>query len=165
MEAFQKNSTWKMTILQRLVAEGYTQTYGVDYGETFAPVAKINTIRVLLYLSTNLDWPLHQFDVKNVFLHGDLKEEVYMNSPPGCKMGTNTGNMVCKLRKSLYGLKQLPRAWFGKFSKSMKDFGYKQSNSNHTLVLKFKKGKVTTLIVYVDDMVVTGNDPKEKAAL
>ncbi|CAL2278360.1 unnamed protein product [Prunus armeniaca] len=90
MEAFQKNSTWKMTILQRLVAEGYTQTYGVDYGETFAPVAKINTIRVLLYLSANLDWPLHQFDVKNVFLHGDLKEEVYMNSPPGCKMGTNT---------------------------------------------------------------------------
>ncbi|CAL9011823.1 unnamed protein product [Prunus brigantina] len=148
----------------RLVAKGYTQTYGIDYGETFAPVAKINTIRVLLSLAANLNWPLHQFDVKNAFLHGDLEEEVYMDSPPGCKMGPNTSNMVCKLRKSLYGLKQSPRAWFGKFSKSMKDFGYKQSNSDHTLFLKHKKGKVTALIVYVDDMVVTGNDPVEKAA-
>ena len=147
------------------MAKGYTQTYGIDYGETFAPVAKINTIRVLLSLAANLNWPLHQFDVKNAFLHGDLEEEVYMDSPPGCKMGPNTSNMVCKLRKSLYGLKQSPRAWFGKFSKSMKDFGYKQSNSDHTLFLKHKKGKVTALIVYVDDMVVTGNDPVEKAAL
>ncbi|KAI5317378.1 hypothetical protein L3X38_037085 [Prunus dulcis] len=192
MEALQKNSTWNMTILPKgkrtvgcrwiytvkfkadgtierykakLVAKGYTQTYGIDYGETFAPVAKINTIRILLSLAANLNWPLHQFDVKNAFLHGNLEEEVYMDSPPGCKMGPNTSNMVCKLRKSLYGLKQSPRAWFGKFSKSMKDFGYKQSNSDHTLFLKHKKGKVTALIVYVDDMVVTGNDPVEKAAL
>ncbi|CAL2254340.1 unnamed protein product [Prunus armeniaca] len=192
MEALQKNSTLEMTILPigkrtvgcrwiyivkfkadgtierykaRLVAKGYTQTYGIDYGETFAPVAKINTIRVLLSLAANLNWQLHQFDVKNAFLHSDLEEEVYMDSPPGCKMGLNTSNMVCKLRKSLYGLKQSPRAWFGKFSKSMKDFEYKQSNSDHTLFLKHKKGKVTTLIVYVDDMVVTGNDPVEKAAL
>ena len=80
-------------------------------------------------------------------------------------MGPNKGNMVCKLRKSFYGLKQSPRAWFGKFSKSMKGFGYKQSNSDHTLFLKHKKGKVTALIVYVDDMVVTGNDLEEKAPL
>ncbi|CAL2267767.1 unnamed protein product [Prunus armeniaca] len=86
----------------RLVAKGYTQTYGFDYGETFALVAKINTIQVLLSLAANLDWPLHQFDVKNAFLHGDLEEEVYMDSPLGCKMGPNTGNMVCKLGKSLY---------------------------------------------------------------
>ncbi|CAL9003349.1 unnamed protein product, partial [Prunus brigantina] len=104
----------------RLVAKGYTQRYGIDYQETFAPVAKIKTIRILLSLAANLDWPLHQFDVKNAFLHGDLEEEVYMDLPPGCNFTRDKGNQVCKLKKSLYGLKQSPRAWFGRFTKSMK---------------------------------------------
>ncbi|KAI5317137.1 hypothetical protein L3X38_036844 [Prunus dulcis] len=110
----------------RFVANGYTQRYGIDYQETFAPVVKIKTIRVLLSLAANLDWPLHQFDVENAFLYGDLEEEVYMDLPPGCNLAREKENQVCKLRKSLYGLEQSPRAWFGRFTKSMKNFGYIQ---------------------------------------
>ncbi|RVX07565.1 Retrovirus-related Pol polyprotein from transposon RE1 [Vitis vinifera] len=149
----------------RLVAKGYTQTYGIDYTETFAPVAKTNTVRVLLSLAANLDWPLQQFDVENAFLHGELSEEVYMDLPPGCMVPEKQCQKVCKLKKSLYGLKQSLRAWFGRFTKSMRAFGYCQSNSDHTLFLKKQHGKITTLIVYVDDMVVTGNDLEERKAL
>ena len=88
----------------RLVAQGYTQTFGIDYQETFALVAKINTIQILFSLAVNLDWPLHQFDVKNAFLHGNLKEEVYMDIPPGM----DEKNKVCRLKKSLYGLSNPP---------------------------------------------------------
>ncbi|KAK3035841.1 hypothetical protein RJ639_032978 [Escallonia herrerae] len=149
----------------RLVAKGYTQTYGIDYTKTFALVAKINTVRVLLSLVANLNWPLQQFDVKNAFLHGELSEEVYMELPPGCMMPKTDSQKVCKLQKALYGLKQSLRAWFGRFTKSMRAFGYHQSNSDHTLFLKKNQGKITALIVYVDDMVVTGNDPEEREAL
>ena len=148
----------------RLVAKGYTQTYGIDYTKTFALVAKINTVRVLLSLAANLDWPLQQFDVKNVFLHGELYEEVYMDLPPGCMVSEKQCQKVCKLKKSLYGLKQSPRAWFGRFTKSMRAFGYRQSNSDHTLFLKKQHGKITTLIVYVDDMIVKSRDRADHLA-
>ncbi|RVW88942.1 Retrovirus-related Pol polyprotein from transposon RE1 [Vitis vinifera] len=88
-----------------------------------------------------------------------------MDLPPGCMVSEKQCQKVCKLKKSLYGLKQSPRAWFGRFTKSMRAFGYRQSNSDHTLFLKKQHGKITTLIVYVDDMVVTGNDPGERKAL
>ncbi|KAG8491344.1 hypothetical protein CXB51_014525 [Gossypium anomalum] len=140
----------------RLVAKGYTQSYIVDYQEIFAPVAKLDTIRVLLSLAANQGWPLIQFDIKNAFLHEDLVEEVYMDPPLGIEKYLET-TMVCKLKKALYGLKQSPRAWFGRFMKSMKLFGYKQSNTGHTLFLKHRQGKVTALIIYVDDMVLTAD--------
>lgn len=150
MEALKKNSSWEMVPLPqgkklvgyrwiytvkyeadgfidrykaRLVAKGYTQTYEIDYQETFAPVAKINTVRVLMSLAANLDWPLLQYDVKNAFLHGDLQEEVYMDPPPRISMITGP-NTVCKLRKSLYGAKAVTTSLFRRFIDSMKRFGH-----------------------------------------
>ena len=143
----------------RLVAKGFSQVYGMDYTETFAPVAKLNTVRILMSLAANLDWPLHQLDVKNAFLNGDLKEEVYMRMPPGFP-GTN-GKQVCKLKKSLYGLKQSPRAWFEKFTRVLKRQGYKQGQSDHTLFFKHNGDKITVLAVYVDDIILTGDDDVE----
>jgi hypothetical protein len=192
MKALQKNSTWDIVDLPkgkkpvgcrwvftikykadgtierckaRLVAKGYTQTYGIDYMETFSPVAKLNTVRIILSLAVNLDWPLHQFDVKNAFLHGTLQEEVYMELPPSCKQQTEGNKQVCRLRKSLYGLKQSPRAWFGRFTNFMKTVGYTQSNSDHTLFLKHNEKHITILIVYVDDIIVTGDDSGERKRL
>ena len=88
----------------RLVTQGYSQTYGIDYEETFAPVAKLNSIRVLLSIAVNLDQELFQFDIKNAFLNGELEEEVYMKIPPEFEKEERIGK-VCKLHKSLYGLK------------------------------------------------------------
>jgi hypothetical protein len=191
MEALLKNGTWTLVPLPKgkktvgcrwvfsikhkvdgsidrykamLVAKGYTQTYGVDYQETFSPIAKLNTVRVLLSLAANLDWQLHQFDVKNAFLHGDLEEKVYMDVPPGYTVNDDT-TVVCKLQRALYGLKQSPIAWFGRFSVAMKKYGYKPSNSDHTLFLKHRLGKATTLIIYVDDMIITGDDIEEISQL
>ena len=143
----------------RLVARGFTQCYGVDYEETFAPVAKLKTVRVLLSIAVNLDWPLYQLDVKNAFLNGDLNEEVYMNVPAG--VATEPG-MVCRLKKALYGLKQSPRAWFERFSQSMKGYGYYQCQTDHTMFVKQNEGgRKAILIVYVDDIIITGDDEKE----
>ncbi|RVX07945.1 Retrovirus-related Pol polyprotein from transposon TNT 1-94 [Vitis vinifera] len=191
VRALEKNGTWEITDLPRgkkpvgckwiftvkykadgnvdmykarLVAKGFTQSYDIDYQETFAPVAKLNTVRVLLSLAANLDWSLHQLDVKNAFLNGDLEEEVYMDIPAGLETTSNF-NKVCRLRKSLYGLKQSPRAWFERFTKVVKRYGFVQCQSDHTLFVKhFLEGKLAIIIVYVDDIILTG-DHEEKIDL
>nr|GEU78974.1 putative ribonuclease H-like domain-containing protein [Tanacetum cinerariifolium] len=127
-------------------------------------MSKIDTIRVLFSIAANKGWPLHQFDVTNAFMHGELKEEVYIDPPPGFLESSNPRE-VCRLKKSLYGLKQSPRAWFGRFTLAMRKYGFKQSNSNHTLFLKRKGKLVTCLIIYVDDMIITGNDEEEMTRL
>ena len=145
----------------RLVTPGYTQAYGIDYQETFAPVAKLNTIRILISRAINVDWPLKQCNIKNVFLHGYLKEDIYMNIPQGYGDSTKKGK-VCKLKNALYGLKQSPRAWFGRFSQTIKTLGYKHCNGEHTLFFKRSLLElITLLIVYVDDIIITRNDLKE----
>ncbi|RVW90427.1 Retrovirus-related Pol polyprotein from transposon RE2 [Vitis vinifera] len=111
MAALHSNGTWILLFypLARLVAKGYTQVYGSDYGDTFSPVAKIASVRLLLFMAAMCSWPLYQLDIKNGFLHGDLAEEVYMEQPPGFVAQGESG-LVCRLRRSLYGLKQSPRA-------------------------------------------------------
>jgi len=151
IEALDKNNTWELVPLPlgkksvgckwvyniKYKADGSIETYGVDYSETFVPVTKINTVRVILSLAANYNWNLNQFDVKNAFLHGDLEEEIYMDVPPGYHGRTAVNvNTVCKLKKALYGLKQSPRAWFGRFTKVMICLGFKQSQGDHTLFVK-----------------------------
>ena len=139
------------------MARGFTQSYGIDYQETFAPVAKLNTVQIILSIAVNQDWALYQLDVKNAFLNGYLMGEVYMDVPPGFE-SNHSRHKVCKLRKSLYGLKQSPRAWLERFTKVLKLDDYSQFQADHTLFVKhLANGRLTILIVYVDDIVVTGN--------
>ncbi|RVX23215.1 Retrovirus-related Pol polyprotein from transposon RE1 [Vitis vinifera] len=116
----------------RLVAKGYTQVYGSDYGDTLSPVAKIAFVRLLLSMAAMRSWPLYQLDIKNVFLHGDLTEEVYMEQPPGFVAQGESG-LVCKLRHSLYDLKQSPRVWFSRFSSVVQEFGMFRSTADHSV--------------------------------
>ncbi|KAJ9685012.1 hypothetical protein PVL29_017155 [Vitis rotundifolia] len=142
----------------RLVAKGYTQVYGSDYGDTFSPVAKIASVRLLLSMAAMCSWPLYQLDIKNAFLHGDLAEEVYMEQPPGFVAQGESG-LVCRLRRSLYGLKQSPRAWFGRFSSVVQEFGMLRSTADHSVFYHHNSlGQCIYLVVYVDDIVITGSD-------
>ncbi|CAL1386830.1 unnamed protein product [Linum trigynum] len=140
----------------RVVAQGFRQAYGIDYAETFAPVAKMQTVRSLLAVAAMKGWPLIQLDVKNAFLHGDLKEVIYMERPPGYTKGDSS--MVCRLRRSLYGLKQAPRAWFEKFQDTILRAGFVQSDSDPSLFLRTTGQCLTVLLIYVDDMVISGDD-------
>ena len=145
----------------KLVAKGYTQAYGIDYQETFAPVAKMNFVRVLLSLTANLEWSLQHFDVKNAFLHGNLEEEVFIDLPLGFEGKFNSGK-VYRLKKSLYGLKQSPWVWFERFIKSLLKSDYHQSQGDHTLFIKQSpKKKITALLVYVNGIIVTGDDVED----
>ncbi|KAL5729905.1 hypothetical protein ACHQM5_002793 [Ranunculus cassubicifolius] len=142
----------------RLVAKGYHQQFGIDFTETFCPVAKPTTIRVLLSLAAQGDWKVLQLDVSNAFLHGHLEEDVYMIQPPGFQDPLKP-NHVCKLHKSLYGLKQTPRAWYSTLSDSLISLGFIMSSTDHSLFTLTSNNSVVYMLVYLDDILLTGNDP------
>jgi hypothetical protein len=142
----------------RLVAKGYNQIEGLDYVDTFSPVAKLTTVRMVIALASIHNWFLHQLDVNNTFLHGDLQEDVYMQPPPGI---TNDSNKVCKLIKSLYGLKQASRQWYAKLTSLLLAHGYQQAHSDHSLFTKHDQSHFTLLLVYVDDVILAGNSMTE----
>jgi len=140
----------------RLVAKGFKQRYGIDYEDTFSPVVKIATVRLVLSLAVTRGWCLRQLDVQNAFLHGVLEEEVYMKQPPGFE-NPRYPSFVCKLKKAIYGLKQAPRAWYSRLSSKLISLGFVSSKSD-TSLFTYRKGSVEIyMLIYVDDIIVTSS--------
>ncbi|KAL2239868.1 UNVERIFIED_CONTAM: Retrovirus-related Pol polyprotein from transposon RE1 [Sesamum indicum] len=181
IQALEKNQTWKLTPLPpgkraignkwvykvklradgsierykaRLVAKGYNQVEGVDYIESFSPVAKAVTVRLFLTLAAAKGWALQQLDVNNAFLHGHLDEDIYMFPPAGCKVGPG---LVCKLERSLYGLKQASRQWNVELTMRLQEFGFVQCAHDHCLFILHTGRGLISLLVYVDDILLAGD--------
>lgn len=181
LDALEKNQTWQVTDLPkgkrpigckwiykikynsdgtierykaRLVAKGFTQQAGIDYLDTFSPVVKMTTIRCFLAIASIKQWFLHQLDINNAFLHGDLHEEVYMTLPLG--YSHSSSHKVCRLTKSLYGLKQASRQWFSKLTTALIAYGFVQSLADYSLFTKASSdpSDFVALLVYVDDILI-----------
>ncbi|KAL9252086.1 Retrovirus-related Pol polyprotein from transposon TNT 1-94-like protein [Drosera capensis] len=145
---------------ERLVVKGFQQKRGIDYNEIFAPVIKMTTIRLVFSIVTAKDLHLEQLDVKTMFLHGDLDEDIYMVQPEGYQIAAKE-NLVCKLTKSMYGLKQEPRQWYVKFDNFMSRSGYKKCDMDHCCYTRHFGSSYIIILLYVDDMLVAGSDMEE----
>nr|GEZ85432.1 retrotransposon protein, putative, Ty1-copia subclass [Tanacetum cinerariifolium] len=145
------------TFKARLVIQGFSQRQGVDYFDTYAPVARITSIMVLFALASIYNFPIHQMDVKTAFLNGDLDEEVYMKQPEGFVLPGHE-NKVCKLKKSLYGLKQALKQWHDKFYKSIHSNGFTYNSSDRCIYSKFTKDYGVIICLYVDDILIVGTN-------
>ncbi|KAJ4790150.1 polyprotein [Rhynchospora pubera] len=141
----------------RLVAKGFSQTEGVDFFETYSPVIRPSTIRAILSIDVSSGWQIQQLDVQNAFLHGDLTEAVYMHQPPGFE-DQNRPDHVFLLSKALYGLKQAPRAWFEKLSNTLQILGFSASQYDPSLFFKISQGQHMFILIYVDDILITGSN-------
>ncbi|KAJ9566323.1 hypothetical protein OSB04_002289 [Centaurea solstitialis] len=145
------------TFKARLVTKGFTQTHGIDYDETFSPVGMLKSIRILMAISAYFNYEIWQMDVKTVFLNGKLTEDVYMQQPEGFVDPKNP-NKVCKLLKSIYGLKQASRSWNLHFDERIKESSFTKSEFEPCIYAKFSGSIVTFLVLYVDDILLIGND-------
>lgn len=144
----------------RLVAKGYVQKKGIDYNEVFSPVARLETVRLLLALSTKEGWEVHHLDVKSAFLNGELCEEVYVTQPEGfVKEGQE--KKVYRLIKALYGLCQAPRAWNERLDKCLRNLGFTRCLHEQAVYTKCRNESVLIVGVYVDDLLVAGSSKQE----
>lgn len=184
IEAIERNGTWYLTELPggakkigvkwifktkrdekgdvskykaRLVVWGYTQEYGVDYKEVFAPVARMETIRLVIAVAAHHGWSIYQLDVKSAFLHGELTEDVFVEQPQGFEKKGEEGK-VYKLNRALYGLKQAPRAWYSRIESYFLSHGFEKCEYEPTLFTKVEENNITVVSLYVDDLIYTGND-------
>ena len=141
----------------RLVVKGYKQQQGKDYDETFAPVERMETIRTMLSIAAQHKWKIYQMNVKSTFLNGVLKEEVYVEQPPGYEV-EGQEHKVYKLKKALYGLKQAPRAWYNRIDAYLIENGFDKCDGEPTLYIKENDCKILIVVLYVDDLIFTSND-------
>ncbi|KAE8709398.1 Agamous-like MADS-box protein AGL6 [Hibiscus syriacus] len=185
IKAIEKNDTWELTSLPkghkaigvkwvyktkqnakgeierhkaRLVAKGYSQKAGIDYDEIFAPVARLETIRLIISLAAQNKWKIQQMDVKSAFLNGVLEEELYIQQPSGYEVKGHE-DKVLKLNKALYGLKQAPRAWNSRIDKYFQENGFNKCPYEHALYIKIKDEDILIVCLYVDDLIFTGSNP------
>ena len=145
------------TYKARLVAKGFRQKQGIDYEETFSPVAMLKSIRIMLAIAAYHDYEIWQMDVKTAFLNGFLEEEVYMSQPEGF-ISKNKPNQVCKLKRSIYGLKQASRSWNIRFDETIKRFGFIKNVDEPCIYKKTSGSAIVFLVLYVDDILLIGND-------
>jgi transposase InsO family protein len=141
----------------RLVAKGYVQQQGIDFDEVFAPVARLESVRLLLAHAASQGWAVHHMDVKSAFLNGVLQEQVYVEQPPGFVLRGHE-NKVLHLVKALYGLRQAPRAWYSKLDSSLVELGFQRSSYEHAVYLRGSGDRRLVVGVYVDDLVITGGN-------
>ncbi|CAM8941546.1 unnamed protein product [Rhodiola kirilowii] len=142
----------------RLVARGFTQQFGIDFMDTFSPVVRPETVRLVLAITVSHGWCLRQIDIDNAFLHGHLDQEVYMQQPPGFEDPQHPSH-VCKLNRSIYGLKQSPRAWHSRLSNSICKLGFLPSRADTSLFVYHGSAATVFILVYVDDIVIAGSCP------
>lgn len=147
----------------RLVIRRDIQREEIDFNETFSPIVKMTIIRCLLSITAKQDWEVSQFDVSNAFLQGDLPKEVYMKFSAG--LTAPNPNLLCKLRKLLYGLKQASRQWYSKLVGALSFKGFTTSLNDYSLFFQKLGGLVSIIAVYVNDILITGDDHKEIQAL
>ena len=145
------------TFKARLVAKGFKQTHGIDYDETFLPVAMLKSIRILIAIAAYYDYEIWQMDVKTAFLNGNLLEDVYMTQPESFSHPEDS-TKICKLQRSIYGLKQASRSWNLRFDEAVEEFGFIKNEDEPCVYKKISGSVVVFPVLYVDDILLIGND-------